>query len=71
MASIRVMAAEPSEVLKRQHFIIYHSDKSFANDISWKAEGCYKSIVMHMGAQSFRPWEGNEKCPIYLYKDRG
>lgn len=64
------LAGEPKEVFERQHFVIYHNDRIFANDISWKAEGHYKSIIMHLGVQSFRPWEGKEKCPIYLFDTR-
>ncbi len=62
-----LFAGEPKQILTRGHFEVHHNDRNYANDISWKAEGHYKSIIMHLGVNDFRPWEGKEKCPIYIY----
>ncbi|MCK5306642.1 MAG: hypothetical protein KAJ66_05850 [Candidatus Omnitrophica bacterium] len=58
------------QVLKRMHFVIYHNDRSYANKVSWKAEYSYKKILRHFNVQGFRPWEGKEKCVIYLFENR-
>ena len=58
--------------MSRGHFIIYHRNRSAANNILWKAEAHYKRIVSHIGIGSFRPWESKdkEKCRIYFYPSR-
>lgn len=53
--------------LRRGHFVIHHMNRQYANSVSWKAEYHYKRIVNHIGVKGFRPWEGEEKCAIYLY----
>jgi len=58
------------ERFERGHFIVFHENKSLANKLSWKAEYHYKRIVGHFGVKGFRPWEGADKCPIYLYKTK-
>ncbi len=64
-------AAADFEILQRGHFIIHHQNKDLANDLIWKAEYYYKKILGHFGAAEFRPWEGGDKCVIYLYKTKG
>jgi len=59
------------ETFKRGHFVIYHNNRSMANKLSWKAEYHYKRIINHLGVRSFRPWSGDDRCLIYLYKTRG
>ena len=56
--------------LERGHFIVYHNNRDLANKLSWKAEYHYKRIVHHLGLKEFRPWEDENKCPIYLYKTK-
>lgn len=58
------------EKVERGHFIIYHQNKDLANDLTWKAEYYYKKILGHLGVLEFRPWEGKDKCEVYLYKTK-
>ncbi len=58
------------EKLERGHFVIYHHNKDLANDLTWKAEYYYKKILGHLGSAEFRPWEGKDKCEIYLYNTK-
>lgn len=71
---INVGAESPNlglpQTLKRMHFVIYHNDRHAANEISWKAEFYYKQIVRHFNIRGFRPWQGKEKCTIYLFEDK-
>jgi len=61
----------PKEELKRDHFIIYHENRNFANDISWKAEYNYKKILRHLGVATFHPWEKNDnKCIILIFRNQ-
>ncbi len=61
----------PKEELKRDHFIIYHENRNFANDISWNAEYNYKKILRHLGIADFHPWEkGENKCVILIFKNQ-
>ena len=62
------LLAADLQKLERGHFVVYHQNRTLANKLSWKAEYHYKRIVNHFGVREFRPWEGNGKCPIYLYK---
>lgn len=62
--------ASDFERLERGHFVVYHHNIDFANRLSWKAEYYYKKILNHFGVREFRPWEGGDKCPIYVYKTR-
>ena len=65
-----LLQAKEFEKLERGHFIVYHNNRTLANKLSWKAEYHYKRIVNHFGVREFRPWEGNDKCPIYLYRSK-
>lgn len=58
------------ERLERGHFVIYHRNKDMANGLTWKSEYYYKKILGHLGSAEFRPWEGKDKCEIYLYKTK-
>ena len=63
-----VAEAADFEKLERGHFVIYHSNRTLANKVSWKAEYHYKRILNHLGVKGFRPWESESKCPVYIYK---
>lgn len=63
-------SAAELEKVERGHFIIYHQNKDLANDLTWKAEYYYKKILGHFGIPEFRPWEGSDKCQIYLYSNK-
>jgi len=58
------------EKLEKGHFVIYHQNRDLANDLIWKAEYYYKKILGHFGVAEFRPWEGKDKCQIYLYSNK-
>ena len=58
------------EKIEKGHFIIYHNNRDLAGDLIWKAEYYYKKILGHFGVREFRPWEGKDKCEIYLYKTK-
>jgi hypothetical protein len=64
-----VLASDFNE-FQRGHFIIYASDRDLASRLSWKAEYHYKRIIRHLGVRKFRPWEDEDKCPIYIYETK-
>ena len=70
ISSAKLAHPDTFEKLERGHFVVYHNDRSFANKLSWKAEYHYKRIINHFGVKKFRPWEGKDKCPIYLYNTK-
>ncbi len=57
----------PKECLSKDHFIVYHENRSLANKAAWRAEYHYKKILRHMGVADFHPWEKGEKCVILIF----
>ncbi len=56
--------------LSRGHFIIYHDNEELADKFSWRLEYYYNRILRHFGVVNFRPWEGKDKCLVYLFKTK-
>lgn len=60
----------PKQSLSKDHFIVYHENRNFANNIAWKAEYYYKKILRHLGVDNFHPWEKGEKCIILIFENQ-
>ncbi|MDD2679558.1 MAG: peptidase MA family metallohydrolase [Candidatus Omnitrophica bacterium] len=57
---------------KSQHFIIYYQDNSpagFADELIYRAEDYYNSIVDKLGYRRSDFWSWDNRARIYLYKD--
>ena len=57
---------------KSRHFIIYYqgAPSEYIDRLIKKAEGYYDSITAYLGFKRFNYWTWNNRCKIYLYKDK-
>lgn len=73
-----LIAPLPAEVVtsfwkteKSQHFIIYYQEasKDFIQELVYKAENYYNSIVEELGFRRFDFWSWENRAKIYLYNN--
>lgn len=58
--------------LKSEHFVVYYlEDRSFAENVSARAEACYNKIASDLGYQRYdKFWQWENRVKIYIYRDR-
>ncbi len=71
--SVSSEAAPKLKELRGDHFIVrYDGEETYARQVLHQAERLYAAITRNLGHdQLAKPWRGDRRCKIFLYKDQG